>query len=78
MVDVMAVPAIDEEVESLGFEGRFDDADDGDDWEGNGDDPDWEEDDDEWEEEEDDEWEEDDDWEEEDEWEEEDLDDADE
>ena len=60
MSDVMAVPAVGEEVELLEFEARFDDADEGDDWDGNGTDTDWEEDEDDWDEEEDeDEWEED-------------------
>jgi segregation and condensation protein B len=70
MADVMAVPAADEEVRLLGYEARFDDSDEGEEWDGNGADPDWEEDEDDWEDdEEEDEWEEDDDWEEDDEWE---------
>ena len=79
MEDVRVVPAFAEEAELLDIELRFDDSDEGDDWDGDGADPDWEEDDDdEWEDdEEDDEWEEDEDWEEDDDWDDE-IDDVDE
>ncbi|HEX6925923.1 MAG TPA: hypothetical protein VF167_10840 [Longimicrobiaceae bacterium] len=70
MADVTAVPTFAEEVELLdGIEARFDDPDDGDDWEGDGTEPDWEDDEDEWDDEEDeDDWDDEDEWEEDDEW----------
>lgn len=70
MADVMAVPMVDDELD-FDFVARFDDPDEGDDWEDEIDsdweeeeeDDDWEEEDDDWEEEEDDDWDEDTDWE---------------
>lgn len=72
MADVMAVPMVDDELD-FDFVARFDDPDEGDDWEDEID-SDWEEEeeeDDDWEEEEDDDWEEeeDDDWDEDTDWE---------
>ena len=71
MADVMVVPTFDDDVAALEFEARFDDPDDGDEWEDEIDsdweeeeDDEWEEEEDDWEEDEDDDWEEDDsDWE---------------
>ena len=74
MADVMEVSAIEEELAPSWVENRFEDSEEGDDWEGNGEDADWEEDEDEWDDEEEDEWEEDDEWEDEEEWEEDDAD----
>ena len=51
MADVMVVPAIEEGFAPFGVEGRFDDSEEGDDWEGNNEETDWEEEDDEWEDE---------------------------